>query len=473
MFRKLKNKKGFSLVELIVVIAVLAVIAVLLVPTITKYVENSRAQKDVSAMDEVVNAVQLSMSEQDCYDEMFRYSCTNNYVTYTDSSGNYGQQLKDEEYWAPDGAGRATTITFNPIKDEFGRTYYSLDRAIINDMTYGNGSVAQSRPMKGALIDDNQCYLKNATTKDDEITAYVYNSIRKIAGNDVFATSATYKNSSYTVFIRFIKNGDTFATTVTGSFNGTNLHEGSQASVGSHTSSYENDDPSKPKPDEPGGGIITPTFTNSDLMGSGTLSGKTPDYKENNPQGGNSNIKPKDCLNDYTWAELKTLATKGLTAEEYQDTYHLELGAKKEDKYVLVDYDDYGGFVFMYYSGVVRAMNSNNKNHGGYANSEMHAYLNDEDGEVYQALPADLRGFIKDVYISCNDSYYEADGTTKANEENQTISAKLFLPSVREMSVTSKDGNSARDAALDAESSTFGSTFEYFFYFLLQFHHMY
>ena len=122
MLRKFKNKRGFSMVELIVVIAVLAVIAVILVPTITKYVENSRAQKDVSVMDEVVNTVQLSMSEQDCYDEMFRYSCTNNYVTYTDSSDNYGQQIKDEEYWAPDGSGRATTITFNPIKDEYGKS---------------------------------------------------------------------------------------------------------------------------------------------------------------------------------------------------------------------------------------------------------------------------------------------------------------------------------------------------------------
>ena len=45
MFKNRKNKKGFSLVELIIVIAILAVLAIVLVPTLTKNVEKSRAQK--------------------------------------------------------------------------------------------------------------------------------------------------------------------------------------------------------------------------------------------------------------------------------------------------------------------------------------------------------------------------------------------------------------------------------------------
>ena len=112
MFKKSKNN-GFSLVELIVVIAILVVFAAILVPSLMQYTENSRAQKDVSTMDEVVNAFQLAMADQDCYDEAIKYSCTNNYLTYSDSSGNYGQVIADGEFWAPDGSGRATTITFN------------------------------------------------------------------------------------------------------------------------------------------------------------------------------------------------------------------------------------------------------------------------------------------------------------------------------------------------------------------------
>lgn len=41
-----KNKKGFSLTELIVIIAVMAVLAAVLAPSLLQYTERSRAQKD-------------------------------------------------------------------------------------------------------------------------------------------------------------------------------------------------------------------------------------------------------------------------------------------------------------------------------------------------------------------------------------------------------------------------------------------
>lgn len=132
--------KGFSLVELVIVIAILAILIAVLAPSLMTYTERSRAQKDVTTMDEVVNAVQLAMADQNCYDEMIKYSCENNFITYTDSSGNYGQVVADGEFWAPDGSGRATTITFNPTR-KGNETYYVLETGIVNDMTYGNGSV--------------------------------------------------------------------------------------------------------------------------------------------------------------------------------------------------------------------------------------------------------------------------------------------------------------------------------------------
>ena len=68
------GKSGFSLVELIVVIAIMAVMAAVLAPALLGYVERSRAQKDNSAMGEVTNAIQLSLADQNVYDEMLQYS---------------------------------------------------------------------------------------------------------------------------------------------------------------------------------------------------------------------------------------------------------------------------------------------------------------------------------------------------------------------------------------------------------------
>lgn len=38
MFKKLKDKKGFTLVELIVVLVILAILAALLIPALTGYI---------------------------------------------------------------------------------------------------------------------------------------------------------------------------------------------------------------------------------------------------------------------------------------------------------------------------------------------------------------------------------------------------------------------------------------------------
>ena len=191
------NKKGFSLVELIVVIAIMAVLMAILVPSLLRNVERSRMQRDDSAMSEVVESVKLALCDFDTYDEAYEYAAEGNYLTYTDSSGVYGQRMMDEERWTPDGSGKCLTITFNP--DENGT--YDIAKCRINDM---GGTTA-------TLV--NQCDFEEMGTEHR-----LFYNMKQVIGPTLQNISATYRHSSYTIFIVF--DGPT---SVYGQWNGTNL----------------------------------------------------------------------------------------------------------------------------------------------------------------------------------------------------------------------------------------------------------
>ena len=63
MFKKLKDKKGFTLVELIVVLVILAILAALLIPTLTGYIDKANKEKVVAETRMVAMAVQTELSE--------------------------------------------------------------------------------------------------------------------------------------------------------------------------------------------------------------------------------------------------------------------------------------------------------------------------------------------------------------------------------------------------------------------------
>lgn len=65
--RKVLGNKGFSLVELIIVIAIMAVLMAVLAPQLIKYVEKSRTQADETAASEILNAVNVAITNDTIY----------------------------------------------------------------------------------------------------------------------------------------------------------------------------------------------------------------------------------------------------------------------------------------------------------------------------------------------------------------------------------------------------------------------
>lgn len=65
MIKRLKkNKKGFSLVELIVVIAIMAVLVGVLAPTLLGNIEKSRESKDIQTLDSIASALQTALNDE-------------------------------------------------------------------------------------------------------------------------------------------------------------------------------------------------------------------------------------------------------------------------------------------------------------------------------------------------------------------------------------------------------------------------
>lgn len=62
--RKMKDKHGFTLVELIVVLVILAILAALLIPALTGYIDKANNEKVITEARMVVMAAQTNISEK-------------------------------------------------------------------------------------------------------------------------------------------------------------------------------------------------------------------------------------------------------------------------------------------------------------------------------------------------------------------------------------------------------------------------
>ena len=61
-----KNKKGFTLVELLAVLAILVTILLVVIPSVTSSLSRNEKKELESKKQLVVNAVELNISERDC-----------------------------------------------------------------------------------------------------------------------------------------------------------------------------------------------------------------------------------------------------------------------------------------------------------------------------------------------------------------------------------------------------------------------
>ncbi|MBQ6888622.1 MAG: prepilin-type N-terminal cleavage/methylation domain-containing protein [Lachnospiraceae bacterium] len=126
---KKTNNKGFSLVELIIVIAIMAVLMVVLAPQLLRYVENSRLQRDNSAISEIANAVEIACANEDVAEELTG--------TVTITAAPVGGTDNNQRFTLTgitDGAGNTLTALSREVSATVGNTVDTSSR------TYRNAS---------------------------------------------------------------------------------------------------------------------------------------------------------------------------------------------------------------------------------------------------------------------------------------------------------------------------------------------
>ena len=117
MFKKLKDKKGFTLVELIVVLVILAILAALLVPALTGYIDKAKEKSIIAETRQVVVAAQT------LGDEVYAKNDVGSGVTFAAAAGDDVDDVDDVDVTYADVAdlGEVTADNINAIEWNDGK----------------------------------------------------------------------------------------------------------------------------------------------------------------------------------------------------------------------------------------------------------------------------------------------------------------------------------------------------------------
>lgn len=106
-----ENKKGFTLVELIVVLVILAILAAILIPTLTGYIDKANEKKVIAEARMTLMAAQTTMSEY--YGTEIKTSDTELMKKITDQIAKLAELKSNAKYsFGFDSSNKVTSFSF-------------------------------------------------------------------------------------------------------------------------------------------------------------------------------------------------------------------------------------------------------------------------------------------------------------------------------------------------------------------------
>ncbi len=142
---KRANKKGFTLIELIIVVAIMAVLVALLAPSVMKYLEKSKISKDLYTLDSIRTAIETEL--MDC-EEIFHISTGKETI---------------------DGVEKVKGIYLKDIAD--GRGNDGFDK--LAERLFGDSGSTKDNSLHEAFLQDNVLSSKAARVSHAKIAVYI------------------------------------------------------------------------------------------------------------------------------------------------------------------------------------------------------------------------------------------------------------------------------------------------------------
>ena len=205
-----KNKRGFTLVELIVVLVILAVLAALLVPSLTGYIDKAKQQAIISEARGVWTAAQASASE--CYGLYANETNTNGPMKFTitidgktyEKTGRISNSALCDEQNNWNKKDRPSLSASQKIARD---VLVYLESQNKSNAQYNFGSILE--PRSGQTLKQNMDYIfNNKSPKNAVFVLFFYDQNFKVIGvnfgKDGYLVTMTAKN------IKCEKNGKVF-----------------------------------------------------------------------------------------------------------------------------------------------------------------------------------------------------------------------------------------------------------------------
>ena len=382
-----KSKAGFTLIELLVVIGILAVLAAIAIPSVAGLIDRANVSADKTNSNEMTNAIERFTSEYELYCQDI-------------ASGALDPDNLDSAQ------GR--------VKNVIGVT----TRSGIEDLEVGQGEIVADDVV--AIYRDTK-YPVNAKT------------MQKVVENYTKTSSSTFEPKQSDMHYWYSPDcGVVVFAEPDAGLTPENIQNKLNAQVISGM-------------DAKGKKLGADTQWIDLTLGTALSGGSSLDM---------STVKSTLAEND--WATIKAVIQAGKVSDAGWQVGDLspyfEINGNSNMQARIVDIDE-NKITFMLTASIgTHNMNSTSdgypygNNIGGYADSEMKAWL---DGEVYNNLDANLKAVISPTTITCADGYNNPNGTKSAT-------CYLFLPSVKEVGLNDNISGWYRYmATIETEGETF------------------